>query len=275
MPTGTPLTYESMMPELSSTTCKIRMPSLSENIKADKRFMKHRLGQFYDICVNTRLKAPGNEKADQVWTEEGTGLKVLKMELKSKSKKIQIGDYQIEYSINGGPWFNSGLVLERKGWPDFKNTVLFRYDKFMAELEDFENDDLLFKFRIIVEGIPGQILNEIPFIPSICKCCNFCEPYHNNKKKIHNYYCTFEVLAGKAEKPKLVEGNGNCIFCVPHKKTDKELDDIRSRLRAIIEDFESMGYHISFYEDRETAMSFVKEIAKFHFVANYERLMLL
>ena len=273
MPSGIPLTFENMLPEISEAHCRIYLPGLSENINVDKRFLKHRLGQFYDLCVRARLRAPGNEKQDQVWTKEGTGLDVLPMDTKRKSKRKQVADYQLEYSINGGEWINSGLAIERKRFEDFYNSVLFKYDNFMDEFEAFEQDPELFDFRIIVEGRVSQVLNNIPVIPTICKCCRFCEAYHNNKKGIHRYCCTFDVLAGKAEEPKKVDPTGKCDFCIPYAKTEKELGDIRNRLMAIIEDFENMGYHISFYDSREMAMGFVPDIAKRYFVANYARLL--
>lgn len=273
MPSGIPLTYENMLPEISSLHCKITLPGLSEDTQKDKRFLKSRLGDFYDRCVKARLRAPGNEKPDQVWTKEGTGLDVLPMETKKESKKVQVADYNIEYSINNEPWINSGLVIERKRFEDFYNSVLFKYDNFMDEFLRFENDPSLFDFRIIVEGVVGQVLNHLPVVPAICKCCDFCKPYHNNKKNVHKYNCTFDVLAGKATKPKLVEPKATCEFCVPHRKTEEEIEGTQNRLRAIIEDFEWEEYHISFYDSREVAMSFVPVIAKRYFIKNYARLM--
>lgn len=273
MPSGIPLSYENMLPEISAAHCRITLPGLSDDKKADKKFLKHRLGQFYDLCVRARLRAPGNEKQDQVWTKEGTCLDVLPMETKLKSKRKQVADYQIEYSINCGEWFNSGLALERKRFEDFYHSVLFKYDNFMDELEAFELDPELFDFRVIVEGGVGQVLDNIPVIPAICKCCKFCEAYHNNKKGIHRYCCTFDVLAGKSDAAKKVDPKSTCDFCVPRVKSEKELEDIKNRLRAIIEDFENMKYHISFYDSREIAMSFVPDIAKRYFIANYIRML--
>lgn len=43
MPSGIPLTYETMLPEISSTHCKIHLPGLPDDIKSDKRFLKSRL----------------------------------------------------------------------------------------------------------------------------------------------------------------------------------------------------------------------------------------
>lgn len=275
MPPGIPLTYQNMIEDISCAHCKIVLPGLSDDKKSDKRFLKSRLGKFYDRCVRARLRAPGNEKKDQIWTMEETGLEILPMELKKTHKNhyAQVGDYLIEYSINGEPWINSGLVLERKKLEDAFNTFIFNYDRFLNELSRVEDNPELFRLKIIIEGTLKDLLNCTPMVPAICKCCDFCQPYHNNAKKIHNYNCTFDVLAGKAEKPKLVIPTGTCDFCVPHKKTEKELEDIRNRLRAIIEDFEAMGYSISFYNSRELAQSMVKDIAKRHFVANYARLL--
>lgn len=265
------LTYDLLISEISECHCKKVMPQLSDNLDEDIKKLNSRLDTLYNSYVQARLRSPGNEK-DQ-WTASETKLDILPMDTKTKSGKSQVGDYHIEYSINAGTWINSGLCIERKEVADASNTFLFKYDRFMAEIKRFEESDELFHFRIFIEGSYDEFMNYTSLVPSICKCCSFVQPYHDNKKNIHKYYCTFDVLSGKADTPREMKPLSTCDFCVPHKKTDEELTGIKNRKSGIIEDLISDGYLVSFYGSRENAAGAMPTVARRYFCANYARLL--
>jgi len=207
------------------------------------------------------------------WTEEETGFEILSMDTKRKSKHAQVADYIPEYSINGGPWINSGLVIERKEKDDANNTFLFEMDRFRDELNRFDDDEEMFDFRILIECSYEDLMNCLPVVPKVCKCCNFCHSYHNTKKDIHKYSCTFDVLAGKSQETREIKPAGTCEYCVPHKKTEKEIGDLQSRKRGIIEDFINDGYLVLFYSSRDLAVKAIPTIARRYFISNCARLM--
>jgi hypothetical protein len=265
------LTYELLITKISECHCKISMPQLSDDLDKDKERLNSRLDTLYNSYVRARLRSPGNEK-DQ-WTPSETSLDILPMDTKTKSGKSQVGDYHIEYSINGEPWINSGLCIERKEVSDANNTFLFKYDRFMDEIQRFENSDELFHFRIFIEGSYDDFMNYTSPVPLICKCCSFVQPYHDNKKNIHKYYCTFDVLSRKADTPREIKPLSTCDFCVPHKKTDDELEALRKRKSGIVEDLISDGYFVSFYGSRENAAGAMPTVARRYFCANYSRIL--
>lgn len=265
------LTYDLLISEISECHCKKEMPQLSDDLDKDIEKLNSRLDTLYNSYVRARLRIPGNEK--EPWTVTETTLDILPMETKTKSGKSQVGDCHIEYSINGDPWINSGLCIERKEVSDANNTFLFKYDRFMKEIKRFEESDELFHFRIFVEGSYDDFMNYTSKVPSICKCCAFVQPYHDNKKKIHKYYCTFNVLSGKAESPHEIKPLSTCDFCVPHKKTDEELAGIKNRKSGIVEDLISDGYLVSFYGNRANAAGAIPTVARRYFCANYARLL--
>lgn len=265
------LTYDLLISEISEYHCKKEISRLSDDLDKDIKKLNSRLDTLYNSHVRARLRSPGNEK--EPWTVTETKLDILPMDTKTKSGKNQVGDYQIEYSIDGGQWINSGLCIERKETSDANNTFLFQYDRFLAEIKRFEQSKELFNFRIFVEGSYDDFMDYTSPVPSICKCCSFVQPYHDNKKKIHKYNCTFDVLSGQADGPVEKKPLSTCEFCVPRKKTDTDADDIKNRKRGIVEDLISDGYFVSFYGNRANAAGAMPTVARRYFCANYARLL--
>jgi hypothetical protein len=260
------LDYDTLLPEIRGLHYKINT-SNSKATKEDKKKLRKRLGLFFDRCVKVRVRRASNEQ--KPWTDAEIGLECLRMETKLESGHEQVGDYQFEISINGGPWRNLGLCIERKSVPDAHQTLLFQMDRFTDELKRYYDTDYLYQFRVIIEGSLEDFLTYCHPVPNNCKFCSYCQLYRNKNTCEERYACTYDFQAKQAEAPKVVRHNYWCRHYIQKVKTKKELEDLKNWKLSLIEALEAEQFSVSFYGNRKLAAGAVKTIVKRFFVAHY------
>lgn len=258
------------MSEIRTLCSRVHTPE-DTKWKEDRKKLRERVGMLFDRCVVVRVRRANNEKLP--WSEFELNMAVLNMETKQVTGKSQVADYQFEISINGKPWKNLGLALERKEVQDLHGTLLFNHDRFTNELDRFVENQQLYQFRIIVEGNLEEFLTFVHPMPRICKSCTYCEAYHDTHNNIHQFVCVYDAMIRHMEQAKKVKPGYRCGNYVERLKSAKELEDMRSRKMSLIEALEAEGYSVSFYSNRRRASGAIKTIVKRYFVANYERLL--